>query len=709
MNARLTITMLAAAGAGVILVPEAAAQSAAATSDGQSFALEEVVVTANRRLSSTREIPFSIQAIDATEIQQKNLQRFQDYLGEIPGVGFGNRGEGRNDVFLRGISSPGVGRSAVGVYIDEIPLAFSGFQPDSNLYDMERIEVLKGPQGTLYGEGALGGAIKLITQKPQLDQFAANGQVTVSDPKGGRIGSSFNAMLNIPLISDKLAVRLVGSRNSEGGWIDNLRTGQDDVNRSRTTSTRAQIAFAPTDDVNLLFTYLGLRGRVDGQTFADLGARELEVQHRPFAEPTRQNSDTYNLTAQIALGGGTLTMSASQAERSLDELTWEAMNSAQIGEAFGIPDYVLQLYTWSDFDISSQEIRYVSSGESRLRYVVGAFHKKRKQPFVAIVPNSPLTAGLLPDELYDNVVKDQDDETAAFGELTYDITPALHATAGARFSREKNDVQSDLFIFYAGQIPRQSGKATHESVSPRLALSYDLGDTQTFYATVGKGYRAGGANYQIDPTQGDPLSYDPDTAINYEIGHKATWLGGRLSSEVALYHMDWRDIQVFGNSPDGARSFTLNGGRASSTGAELELRARPTRNLTVALGASMIDAQYESDIPIVGVVDGTDLPFAPEFSGFASANYTFALPGDIQGSLLGEVQHIGKRLDSIRQPLDAYTTFDLRLGLRRGNYEVTLFGRNLFDEVAPLDNVRGLAAQIPSQPRTYGITLTASY
>jgi iron complex outermembrane receptor protein len=688
---------------------QVAAPAPAASEPSGPRTLERVEITASRRLASTQDIPYSVQAIDATTIREKNIQQFEDYVGTIPGVGFGNRGDGRNDVFLRGISSPGVGRSAVGFYIDEIPLAFSGFQPDNNVYDMARIEVLKGPQGTLYGEGALGGAFKLITNKPRLDAFDASAQATLSSPRGGRLGHSVSAMLNAPLVTDRAGLRVVLTRKAEGGWIDNLRTGADDVNRSETTSTRAQLAFAPMADVDVLLTYLGLRGQADGQTYADYGASSLTTQNRPFAEGSEQRADTFNLTANWNVAAGTLTFSASRSQRRLDELQWAAASSQQIGDGLGIDDFELELSTRSKFDISSQELRFVSDGSSAWRYVVGAFRKTREQPFTAIVPNPEVTAGVLPDLLYDNVVVDRDRETAVFGELTHDITPQLHATAGVRLARETNTVRSDLFIFYAGQLPTQRGEATHRSTSPRFALSYDLSKAQTVYATVGKGYRAGGANFQIDPTQGDPLSYKPDSAVNYEVGHKATWLGGTMATEVALYHMRWSDVQVFTNSPDGARSYTFNGGRATSTGLEMELRARPARGVDLALGLSLMDARYKSDIPEIGVRSGTDLPFAPEVQGFASLGYRTALTAGFEGSVLAEVQHTGRRLDSVRERLDGFTTVDLRFGLRRDKLDVTLFARNLLDAKATLDRVRSLGAQIPHRPRTVGITASFAY
>jgi iron complex outermembrane receptor protein len=671
--------------------------------------LDRVSITASRRLTTTQEIPYSVQAIDGATIREKNIQQFEDYVGTVLGVGFGNRGDGRNDVFLRGISSPGVGRSAVGFYIDEIPLAFSGFQPDSNTYDMARIEVLKGPQGTLYGEGALGGAFKLITNKPRLDRFDATAQATLSAPKDGRLGGSASAMLNLPLVTDRAGLRVVVTRKSEGGWIDNLRTGASDVNRGTTTSARAQLALAPSPNFDVLLTYLGLRGRAESQTYADYGASSLITQNRPFAEPSEQRADTYNLTTNWALPSGTLTFSASRSERDLEELQWAALSSQQIGDALGIPDFELELSTRSKFNIASQELRFVSEGDSTWRYVVGAFHKTREQPFKAVVPNPEVTAGVLPDPLYDNTVLDQDRETALFGEISYDIKPHLHATAGLRVAQETNTVQSDLFIFYAGQIPTQSGEATHRSVSPRLALSYDVSKSQTLYGTVGKGYRAGGANFQIDPTQGDPLTYKPDSAINFETGHKATWLGGTFATEIALYHMRWRDVQVFTNSPDGARSYTFNGGEAASTGLEMELRARPARGVDLGLGLSLMDATYKTDIPEIGVQSGTDLPFAPEVQGFASLGYRTALSAGLEGAMLAEVQHIGRRLDSVREPLDAFTTFDLRFSLRRDKIDLTLFARNLFNAAATLDTVKSLGAQIPTRPRTVGITASIAY
>jgi len=671
--------------------------------------LQSVEVTASRRVSRSQDVPYSVQAIDKATIQEKDLKNFEDYVGLVPGLSYGNSGAGRSDVFLRGISSPGVGRSAVGLYIDEIPLAFSGFQPDNNIYDMLRIEVLKGPQGTLYGEGSLGGAIKLVTTKPRSDRFEASTQFSLSQPAGGRLGGTVNAMINVPLQQDKVALRLVGTSDHEGGWIDNPQLGLADVNRSHFNSVRAQLSVDVTKDLNLLFTWMGGRRLMGGQTYADYGASDLSVQHRPVVDNAEERTDTYNLTADWTVGTGSITFSASQSKRELTELQWVKANSEDIGAALGIPDLNFYLSGQSRFNISSQELRYVSPDAGPFKYVAGIFHKKRSQPFVAVVPNSPLTAGILPDPIYDNVVHVEDEETAIFGEATYDVTSKLHLTAGARFSRETNKVMSDLFVFYAGQIPTQTGDAVHRSVSPRVSLGYDLSRVQAVYATVGKGYRSGGANFQIDPTQGDPLTFRPDTAINFEIGHKAAWFNESMFSEIALYHMKWDNIQLFTNSEDGTRSYTFNGGKASTTGLELDLRARPVAGLDITVGLGLLDAKYDSDIPEVGVTRGSRLPFSPRATGSLGVAYKQALGSGLTGSLQADLLHTGRRLGSARDELQSFTTFNVRAGLKRGNYELVLFGKNLTNSQTTLDTVRSVGASIPSRPRTVGISVAASY
>ena len=672
--------------------------------------LETVTVTAGRRIQRQQDVPYSVQAIDANAIRNNDLQDFQDYVNTVPGLNFGTDGAGRSDIYLRGVSSPSVGQSTVGLYIDEIPMAFANFQPDLNLFDMQRIEILKGPQGTLYGEGALGGAVKLITNKPNLMAFAATAEGTYSNTAGGDANTNVSGMLNLPLLNGHLGLRLVAGRHEDGGWIDNPRIGQKDVNGGHGDSARVELRWSPTEALDVMFTYLSQHSHYDAEPFIDYGSTQYDVQNRAFNEYSSEGMTTYNLTVNFVASYGTWTLSSSTTHRSLAEYLDLETSAAQLDAAFGTTGLVIPNQQVSYFNIDSDEIRFTSPSDRVFKWVAGAFFKDRREPFDSHVSTPGSIVPFVGPRLYDNEVGTNDKERALFGEGTYDLTAQWHLTAGGRLSHETDHVRSDLFVFYAGQIPTQIGDASYSSFTPRIALSYDVSKQNTVYATVAKGYRSGGANYQIDPTQGDPLTYQPDSVINYELGTKASWLGDRVFSEVAVYHMDWKDIQLFQQSADGARSYTVNGGRAASNGLELTLSARPTEHLDISAGASLLHATYREAVPAARVISGDRLPFSPSSAFNVAAGYKAPLGGALEAFFRAEYQHTGSRLSSARDPIGSYNTLDLRAGLAWKHCTVTLFAKNLTNEHTLLDTIpAGGAVSVVNHPRVIGVTVRADY
>jgi iron complex outermembrane receptor protein len=709
----LALTLAVATGAGGVRAEDASPNPASgpvAANPAGTAVLETVTVTAGRRTQRQQDVPYSVQAIDATTIRNDDLQDFQDFVATVPGLNYGNGGSGRSDIYLRGVSSPSVGQSTVGLYLDEIPLAFAGFQPDLNLFDMQRIEILKGPQGTLYGEGALGGAVKLISNKPNLSRFEVTAEGTYSSTAGGNTNNDFNGMLNLPLLNGRLALRLVAGQHDDGGWIDNPRLGEKDVNGGHGDSARAELRWMPTDSLDVLLTYIVQHSHYDAEPFIDYGSTQYDVQNRAFDEWSTEGIRTYNLTVNYTTRFGTWTLASSSTQRSLAEYLDLETSAAQLDAAFGTTGLVIPNQQISFFNVESDELRFTSAAEGPLKWVAGAFFKDRREPFDSHVPTPAAILPILGPSLYDNEVGTNDKERAVFGEATYDATPQLHVTAGGRFSHETDHVRSDLYVFYAGQVPTQIGDASYNSFTPRVALSYDLSKSNTVYATVAKGYRSGGANYQIDPTQGDPLTYNPDSVINYELGAKTSWLGDRVFSELAVYHMDWKDVQLFQQSPDGARSYTVNGGKAASNGLELTLSARPTEHLDVAAGVALIHATYRTAVPAAGVVDGDRLPFSPSASFNFSVGYKAPLTGGLDGFLRAEYQHIGSRLSSSRFEIDSYGNLDVRAGLAWKHCTLTLFAKNLSNEHTLLDTIpAGGAVSIVNHPRVVGVTLRADY
>jgi len=684
-----------------------------------------IVVTATRRDESLADVPFSIQAVGGEELARTGALNFADYARSIAGVSFLDDGPGRSQIFIRGVSTGGdvdTGKeSTVGVYIDETPMTEGSSQPDLRLYDIDRVEVLRGPQGTLYGSGSLGGTVRIITNQPRFDEVAGYGQLIASVTEEGGLNGGANAWLNVP-ISDSVAVRAVGYAIHNSGFIDNGFSGEEDINEENTYGGRIAVRARPATNLDLVLT--------GAYQETDVGAYNRATDTYPglvlnqsAPEPFHDRLGTANLTVNLDLSFGRLTSSSSYFDR---RRAFENDIDYFLEAGFGIPrgSSVLS-YEARSF---AQEVRLASTSTGSFQWLLGAFYLNRDEKFVQTINLAGVPPAQTPGaNLYYASIDTRVEQVAGFAEIGYEILPALTATLGARVSKVERSAARLTDGPAVGGRNEASGNFSESSTTPRFNLSYQPRDGILIYAQAAQGFRIGGVNTGLPPCgPGCTIDVGPtfgsDSLWNYELGAKIR-VARALLLAGSVFWIDWSDIQLNVSRGDGFNGF-LNAGTARSRGFELELNGRLTERLSIGGQVTYTDAKLRSLAPgIAGfATPGTRLPDVPEFSAAANATWAKQLGIDSQLYVRGDVQYVGNRISSLGPaalPLDEYILVNLRIGIDLGRYSASLFVNNLFDERAQLsrNNFSGVRDGSPitfdrytiNVPRTIGVSIATTF
>jgi iron complex outermembrane receptor protein len=610
-----------------------------ATSTSEDTGLEEITVTAERFNSTIQNTPISISALSGDQLAAAGLTRLEDIAHEIPGLSMRNAGPGLTEYDARGLASNGGAAPTVGFYLDEIPLSPPALSQsgkvviDPDLYDIERVEVLRGPQGTLYGSGSMGGTIKVITNQPKLGVFEGSVQGTGSYTDGGGGNYGGNLMLNLPL-GDKLAVRLVLSDLYRSGWIDNITVSPFPVNLAspvqgnvlaapvtnvfhhandeQLSGVRLSLLYKPSDDLSILATafeqslHLGGYDLLDGSPNSADPSRVYKAHYEafPLREGVRDNITIFGVTVNANLGFADLTSATSYFSR-LGVQTQDASESIYYSNRINTngvftPGAPFVSVPYSERDPShqfSQEIRLTSHDSGGLHWVGGVFYSELHSVWNEI-GESPLSATpAVPDGSYfiswnPYTVK----QTALFADGSYKITDHLKLSAGVRWYTYKSEQDEFSWGLDGPNLtPPATSLVTTDSdrgFNPRINLSYAPTEDLTTYATVSKGFRPGGAN-QILPTPfctpGD-LKFGPDAAWNYEIGEKAKLFDNWLTINSDVYYIKWTGIQQVLTLPCGYQFYT-NAGDGRSFGPELEINAKLSSDWSASLSGAWTDSK----------------------------------------------------------------------------------------------------------------------
>ena len=740
-------------------VEAASAQSAAPKASGtpqQQSPIEDVVVTATRRPERLQRVPISITSIGQAELKQRGTDSLTDIAQIAPGLNLNNQGVAQENPTLRGVSTgagtnQGAQQATVGLYLDDIPAqsaAVQGGAVDIPLFDIQRVEVLRGPQGTLFGSGSLSGGIRILTNKPNLDTYQAAFDVTGSGTEHGGANDALNLEANFPIVTDKLAVRVVGYDRFASGYVDNVVTGQKGVNDVRNYGGRVLVDAQPTEQLNVLFTLLdeNAYGSSDGRSVYGSSNPNIDP---PLEENTlseaRQDARylAYNLDASYDFGSVRVTDSSTYAIRqSAGFLDFSGYQNLVLG-LFSAPARDLNLpdpgHDFSRSDTFTEEVRLSSEGDGPFRYTLGAFYQHitgtaGQTIFSPLVESylGSLLGGAKPAyaDLGDLQATAQQSEEALFGEGTY-TTGKFDFTLGLRASRTQVSFVTETagltFTNSLSPVPVVTpGSQKDYPITPRFAVDYRATDALTIYAQISRGFRTGGPNLTYGFSPGIPASYTSDTLWNYELGEKAMLLGGRVRVNTDVYFIDWSNIQIPTQSPAG-NLFIQNAGNAHSYGLESEIAASPTRWLDVGASTSLNRAELATSDPTlvrasgaIGAFTGDRLPAAPQFtiSAYTQLNFEalqhpayFRIDENYVGEESTDFADEGAKFGN-------YNLVNLRAGIHLGAAEVVAFVDNAFDNQG-INNalVATFADHVPTQlkaafrnrPLTAGLTLRDSF
>lgn len=726
------IVILLAAVAG----PAAFAQQPAA--DTSESALEEVLVTASRRDVDLQDIGMSISVLSGDDLRNLDATLVEEFIPTLPNVsfGYGGGGDGRNarSFAIRGIS----GANTTGFYLDETPVP-NFVEP--RLIDVARVEVLRGPQGTLYGASNMGGTIRLISNKPDYTKFTGLTDVTLSDTHEGGLNYTLQGVLNVPLVEDRFGMRIVGFVEDEDGVFDRVYPdpGQasgfgrtDDVDSNQSEGVAISFGFAATDRLSLLAKINYQNIDSDGASWAsELGNYE---QNRMFDIPEVLEDEWTHSSLIIEYAGdhGSFVSASSYFDRDYRE---NEDISEIITLFFGGFEFPTEIDQVEEYESFTQEFRYVSKLEGPFQFIAGAWYSDidRNAPstshpagfeaaFAEFVgaPGAPVFGGT--DLVFGGQAEFELKEKALFGEATYALSDQLSVTVGARW------FNADVYRFTLDEGIVADGSTTigntdESGVNPKMLVDFDLNENVHLYGSATKGYRNGGVSGFIPEFCGADVAapstpYDSDSLWSYELGAK-TVLGDRTTSiNGAVFQIDWDDIQQVRAYPCGFAQI-INAGKARSRGFELELTTVPAHNLELTFDIGYADAQIRSSIPDLVPQSGDRLLQVPEWTGSASAMYTFSVPfadsayfhthysytGDSVTKFPGDPSYTAESAER-----DAYSLWNIRLGIQKARWDAAIFVTNLFDEVANLSEVRSLAAEAPgleryaiNRPRTIGV------
>jgi iron complex outermembrane receptor protein len=681
-----------------------AALGSPAADIGQQSQLEEIVVTAQKRNASIQDVPFSVQAVNDEQIRNAGAGNLVDLARNVAGLTIADLGPGQSQIAIRGISSgqvirdqPGV-KEQVGVYLDESPISIALFTPDIELFDLDRFEVLRGPQGTLFGSGSEAGTLRYITKQPKLSSFEGVTDMSLEEPQDGTLGGYVRTAVNVPL-GDTAAVRVAAYAHHLPGFINAIQPrgskihGVNDGNRD---GLRLSFLWKPTDQLSItpriVYQNLTTNGfpRVDlynilanpymtTQPAVTIGNREQYTQLR---EGISDDFVLTDLKVDYDFGPMSLTSISSYTNRHV-VVTRDAtqLTGSVTYDVFGSVPQVRTsspLYDHTRLNVLSEELRLASNGHAALDWLVGGFFQHIGRRYGQNLPTpgydalnagagfplGPNPVGLVDTPFFSDITYRQT-QYAAFGEATYHITDQWGVTGGIRYYHYKEDRVLNFNGVFADGTPPGGvpGTVSSNGVSPRGIVSYKIDEDAQFNAQVSKGFRLGGINDPINIplcspqdriTFGGQKNWKDETSRNYEIGGKFRFLERKVTLNVSAFYTDIRDLQATVTAGTCSSRIVYNVPKARSQGVEAELFARPNTTWDFGLSATWVDAKLKSSVtstqtkggvttttPLGGLADGNRLPTAPQFQGVASAGYTLPLTDKRDFFSVLTVQYVG--------------------------------------------------------------------
>lgn len=662
----------------------------------------DIIVTATKRSSTIQDVPFSINAQTQEDIQRSGAVTLEDLSRNVAGLTIQNLGPGQSQVSIRGVSAgqvvrdqPGV-KEQVGVYLDESVISLSLFTPDLDLFDLNRVETLRGPQGTLFGSGSVGGTIRYITNQPTTEAFEGSIEANLNTVDGGSEGGALKGAVNLP-VNDKIAVRAVGYYTKYAGFIDALREGggiDRDVNDGERYGGRLSILFQPTENISITPRIVYQKVTADGynrQEVYNLYANPFTTTRPRVTFRERQQfllldekfvDETMlaDLTASVDFGGAEVTSVTSYIDREILASRDASALTGSVSVDLGFPAAAVllpsNLRDTTDLKTFTQELRLASTGSGPFQWLIGGFYSDIERIYAQRLPtpgydaatdaalgagtSAAVANGFPANSPYNADIPYDIKQKAVFGEVSYDLG-RLTLTAGGRYYDF-----SEIRTFKSGGLfangDNRRDRTQSDGFTPRFLASFEASDNVTINAQASKGFRLGGVNDplnlplcspQDEAIFGGYQTYEDETLWNYELGMKARW--GGLTFNAAAFHNDIKNLQVTLDAGSCSSRVVFNVPKAHARGIELEVTAQPTEGLSFGLNGTFVDSEFDSTVVdgtgavLGGIRAGNRLPTVPTFQVSANGAYEFPLSGSLKGFVTGSVQHVGTRFT---QPSD---------------------------------------------------------
>jgi iron complex outermembrane receptor protein len=720
---------------------------------------QDIVVTAGRRETTLLETPMSVSVLSNKTLTAINADEFSDFARLVPGLSFTDSGPGNKRYALRGLQS--AGEPEVALYYDEIPVSgvpggsldTGDSQPDVKLWDVDRVEVLRGPQGTLYGNGSMGGAIRIISARPKLDQIETAARATAGVTGGGGPSWGLSGMLNLPVVSSLLGVRLTGYYRREGGWIDDVRRsdiklpqiGQDNINAELTYGGRASLSLQPTADWNVtaIAYYQDTKTSAFDLYPAFATPSDPYVSKSYVREPWRDKLFMANLISTYDLDFAELTATGSYQRRTLDRtvdttrfLLISAYGCSELGyrvTCFTPNTVPAGGYSNERVEAWSGEARLASKTPGPFEWTVGASFQnsetaRRSQVAptdnAGFIETNPVTGDAI-NRLFERDNTDTFDQYAIFGEISYKLTDALAATVGYRwFHSDRSDQQVLVQQFFPGSPtgaqPFQEFK--EGKLFQKYELSYKLSEVGLVYIQAAQGFRAGGPNFPGGFAVSAP-PYAADSVWDYELGWKLNLSDKRIYWTGAVFHIDWNSLQQL--VPTQMFNYIANVGSARSDGFETEFLVDPLRGLSLGAGVTYNNARLVGSQPIqlnpaLQLRAGDKLANVPDWTANWSATYSHDLRAGYVASIRLDGSYQSGRADLVATQNPAYfkigssTLVGLHIALdSHRSWRLGLDASNLLNTYAPL-SARALDSNFAktvaaARPRTVMLALNITY
>ena len=777
----------------------ALAQDAPAPAEEKKAVLDTVTVTAQKRTENLQEVPISIQVLGGQKLEELNVTDFDDYAKLLPSVSF-TKGEGGSSTpYFRGVVSGGDGNHSgsspsVGVYLDEQSVTTIGGVLDMHIYDVERIEALAGPQGTLYGASSQSGTLKIITNKPDAKGFAAGYGVEANTLSGGGNGFVGEGFINIP-ISEKAAIRIVAWDKYDAGYIDNIYQSRyypnadltvdnagseaDNYNDIHTIGARAALKIDLGDNWSIMPTIMAQNQKTNGNFGFDGELGEFKIAHG-LPEFSEDNWMQAALTVQGKVGSLDIVYNGAYLDRDIDgsfdysdygfwyDVASGYVNYNDLGDAINPSQTNISNSGYKKY---SHELRVSSDQDKRLRFVGGVFFQKQthdiQERYVINGLEAASSVTGWDDTIWLTKQLRQDKDEAIFGEVSYDITKQLSLTGGMRFYQYDNTLKGfrgyksseasciDPAPFLTAPCLRFTGQAKESGNLGKINLTYKINDDALMYVTWSEGYRPGGVNRVANTGP-----YLEDKLVNLELGWKTSWLDNSLVFNGAVFKQSWDDFQfsTIEFTPGEEIGLTLikNAASAEINGLEMDLSWAATYNLNLSAGIAFYDSKLSKDFcgwntangpetncpagsldPEGEIVDGpqapkgTQLPITPKYKGNINARYTFDVAGleaHVQGTAYFESERQSALLPddaAVYGEFPSYGLFDFSAGIRKDNWNINFYVKNMFDKLVVQDKysqcgacqIGGLVPEYPngqvytiaSPPRTIGLRFSQEF